>query len=291
MTAGGVYPPGDGNPGSATHPFTIDNPSPGEPGIDKGAGRPYVDLDQTDGPGGIDDGDSFSSYFLRPQNTGQGDILDAVLTDPIPDRFVVERVDTGTWPTGVVGPTGPNDDGLVEFVLTFADTTTATFDADGTTDASIPIPAPTTNPLVLLTVNYGDIPAGWQQNGGGGRTELYGSFIDPGRSGDPAHDFAPIPVLPVVNTATFAGRVLDPVTGGEVAASDSDSATINIESPQPHVAIDKSVVGVRQRRRQRRVPVQRHHRHDADVDRAGPQRRDRHRRLPRSRSSSTCCRP
>ena len=239
VTAGGTYPAAsDGNPGSATHPFTVDNPQPGDPSIDKGAGRPYVDLDQTDGPGGIDDGDSFSSYFLRPRNTGEGVIFDAVLTDPIPDRFVVERVSTGTWPTG---PTGPADDGLVEFVLTFVDTTTATVTADGTSDDPIVIADPVGNPLVSLTINYGDIPAGWRQNGGGNRTELYGSFIDPGRSGGPAHDFANDPVLPVVNTATLAGQIADPVTGLLGPASASDSATINIESPQPHVAVFKSV--------------------------------------------------
>ncbi len=89
VTAGGTYPvDSDGNPGSATHPITIDNPLPGIPSLDKGAGRIYVDLDQTDGPSGGDDGDSFSSYFIRPRNTGQGTIFDACpdRSDPRPLR-------------------------------------------------------------------------------------------------------------------------------------------------------------------------------------------------------------
>ncbi len=125
--------------------------------------------------------------------------------------------------------------------MTYSDTTFDTFTADGTSDDSFLIPSGKT--MVSLTVNYGDIPPGWRQNGGGNRIELYGSFIDPGRSGGSPHDFANIPVLPVVNTATLAGDVLDPVTGAPGPISVNDSATINIESPQPHVAIFKSVTG------------------------------------------------
>lgn len=125
-------------------------------------------------------------------------------------------------------------------MLTFFDGSTHTILADGTTEETYQIPDPDENPLVLLTVNYGDLPGGWQQDNGGGRIELYGSFIDPGRSGGTAHDFLTEPVLPVVNTATLAGRVQD-AFGNESDASDSDSATIDIESPQPHVAIFKSV--------------------------------------------------
>ncbi len=238
VVAGGDFPPdGDGNPGSGDVPFVIDNPSPGEPGIDKRAGRPYVDLDLNDGATG-DDGDSFSSYYLQPENTGEGVIFDAILTDPIPDRFAVTRFDTGTWPTG---PTGPNDDSLVEFVFTFLDGSSQSIFADGVTGQSVDIADEIGNPLVQVAVNYGDLPAGWVQNGGEGRSELYGYFIDPGRSGGDPIDFDDAASVAVVNTATLVGTVVDPVTGDLVSASDSDTATINIESPQPHPAVFKSV--------------------------------------------------
>jgi|GEM_PF-6898268 len=239
VVAGGDFPPGEEPPEGAEFPFVVDNPQPGDPGIDKTNGRPFVDLDLTDGAGGADDGDSFSSYFLQPQNIGEGVILDAVLTDPIPDRFAVTRIDSGTWPAG---PTGPNDNGLVEFVVEFQDGTSQSFFADGVTDVSFAIPDDVGNPLVLLTVNYGELPAGWEQDGGAGRTELYGYFIDPGRSGGDPIDFDDVSSVPVTNTATLSGTVLDP-NGDPLPerVSDEDSATIRIESPQPHPAVFKSV--------------------------------------------------
>ncbi|TDT16750.1 putative repeat protein (TIGR01451 family) [Ilumatobacter fluminis] len=238
VVAGGTFPPGsDGNPGGDEFPFVVDNREPGDPTIDKAAGRPFVDLDLNDGTNG-DDGDSFSSYYLRPENEGEGVIFDAVLTDPLPGQFTMTELRTGTWPAG---PTGPNGDGQVEFVVTLQDATTISLFADGASSQTITVPAPDTNPAEFVEVRYGDLPAGWIQDNGSGRTDLYGYFIDPGRDGGDGNDFDTTPVIPVVNTATLSGTVLDPVTGAPLPASDSDSATINIESPQPHVAIFKDV--------------------------------------------------
>lgn len=235
VEAGGTPPAGSEFDTTASRSIEVVNPTPGVADVAKSASRGYVDLDDADG-----EGDSVVTYSITPANTGGGTILDATLTDTIPDHFAVTSISLGTWASG---PTGPSNDGDVRFTFDLESGGSLVRTSDGTAPTTVTTPdidptsAATT--VVDVTVEYGDVPADWDPTTA---ITLTGYFIDPGRSGG-TFDLATNSNEAVPNTACFGGTTVDAL-GDTIDTDDCATVTVRVEDPQPHVSITKAVTSV-----------------------------------------------
>jgi uncharacterized repeat protein (TIGR01451 family) len=213
------------------HVITVKNADPGNPTLTKTATRTVIDLDLADG-----ENDSEFAWRIRPANSGQGTVWSMVVEDDLDRHFQATAVSPGTWPAG---PTGIDGTGTVRFTLRYQDGSTTVHTATGASTATWPVADPVGNPLVGLTVEYGDVPAGWTHNANANSISITGVALNPGRDGH-TWDLVANRTATLPNTARNTGSVADAL-GVVAPVTRSATANVTVVAPQPAPSITKAV--------------------------------------------------
>ena len=214
---------------TATHTMTVKNPDPGDPTISKSATRSVVDLDRTDG-----DNDTDFQWQISPRNTaGEGPVFNLTVTDAIPEHYLVQGIQTGTWSSAVTG--WDNSSGDARYTFTRDSGAIEVYDHDGVGNVAYNLTDFDTDPLVSIEVEFGTVQDGWQM---GQPIRLVGYPVDPGRDGG-TFDLAANRTATITNTATVTGDVVD-AFGDPSSVTRNATSNVTVVAPQPAPTISKS---------------------------------------------------